>query len=391
MWDFLAFKTNWIIAIGLCTVISYIIIQCIQCYFLFKYRANLNHSESLMQQSDSIEWPLISIWVAARNEEDHLANCLSSLVNLDYPQNKLQILVGNDQSTDATPKIIDQFCQKYHFIQRIDVVDDESELKAKARVMAQMDRLAKGEFYLITDADVCVNPQWAKSMLLSLSENTGVSSGTTMVKSTGLDGWLQEIDWAYFMGLLNTISYAGVPATAVGNNMIVRKKAYWETGGYASIRFSITEDYKLYSEICSKGWKWNNVMHPGVLAFSEKTKGWFNLLHQRKRWLSGGKELPFYWWILFAIYGTFYFWIPLLFIYSFLSSIPTTGIFFLWGLKYFLQSVQIHLIYQKIAQDTPSFFKLLFYEFYLFAVTLGTGIFFLLPLKTNWKGRLYKV
>lgn len=383
MQDLMIFKGEIWLGIGICSVLFYIIIQCIQCYFLFQYKSDLEPAPP--------NWPNISIWVAARNEENNLEACLNSLIQLDYPKNKIQILVGNDQSTDQTPQIIDQFCLKYSYMKRVDIVDDESGLKAKARVMAQMDRFAQGEFYLITDADVCVNPQWAKTMLLTLNPRTGVSSGTTMVKSSGWDGWLQEIDWAYFMGLLNTISYSGIPATAVGNNMIVRKSAYWETGGYSSIRFSITEDYKLYSEICSKGWMWNNVMHPGVLAYSEKTKGWINLLHQRKRWLSGGKELPFYWWILFAIYGTFYFWIPILLLISVSHPSYLLSVLILWGCKFGLQSLQIQLIYSKIKQKSPSLFKLCVYEFYLFAITIGTGIFFFLPIQTNWKGRWYKV
>lgn len=383
MLDLMIFHGEFWLGIGMCSILFYIIIQCVQCYFLFQYKCDLEPAPS--------HWPSISIWVAARNEENNLEACLNSLIHLDYPKNRLQILVGNDQSTDNTPQIIDQFCQQYSYIKRIDIVDDDSGLKAKARVMAQMDRFATGDFYLITDADVCVNPKWAKTMLLTLNSSTGVSSGTTMVKSSGWDGWLQEIDWAYFMGLLNTISYSGIPATAVGNNMVVRKSAYWETGGYASIRFSITEDYKLYSEICAKGWMWNNVMHPGVLAYSEKTDGWLNLLHQRKRWLSGGKELPFYWWILFAVYGTFYFWIPIMLVISFFHPTYLLSLLVLWGCKFGLQSVQIQLIYSKIKQKCPSIFKLVAYEFYLFAITIGTGIFFLLPVKTNWKGRWYKV
>ncbi len=381
--DVLVFKQSFWISLAFWSIVFYILIQTIQCIFLFKYRPHLTKKIE--------DWPKISIWVAARNEEQNIAACLNALVELDYPKNKVQILVGNDQSTDLTPEIIDQFCAIHSNIRRIDIIDDLSGLKAKARVMAQMDQFASGEFYLITDADVCVNPNWAKTMILTMEHNTGVSSGTTMVKSSGMDGWLQEIDWAYFMGLLNTISYAGIPATAVGNNMIVRKSAYWETGGYANIRFSITEDYKLYSEICNKGWLWNNVMHPGVLAYSEKTSGWMNLLHQRKRWLSGGKELPFYWWILFAIYGTFYFWIPALLLNAISNPGVLKYVLLLWGCKFVLQSIQIQQIYRKIGQKSPNLLKLISYELYLFAVTIGTGIFFLLPVKTNWKGRLYKV
>lgn len=396
----------WSIAVahplfGIAVVIGilYIFVQCIQLYFLLTYKANF--------EAEPTNWPSISVWVAARNEADNIGDCLSALVNLDYPAHKLQILVGNDQSTDDTGSIARAWAEKHPNIQVIDIIDNDSGLKAKARVMAQLDVHATGEFYLITDADVRVKPQWAKFMIRSLPENTGVASGTTMVKSQPqYRGWdqiwahLQGIDWTYFMGLLNAISYAGVPATAVGNNMIVRKKAYWETGGYANIRFSITEDYKLYSEICDKGYGWNNVMSPEVLAHSVETKGLGSLLHQRKRWLSGGKELPWYWWILFGLFGLFYLAVPmavlgLLFAggahwmdWTTVKSMASIlGV--LWMVKWVLQCGQIATIGKKVGEQTPHWLWHTAYEFYLTFITLGTATFFVLPKKTVWKGRKY--
>ena len=396
----------WSIAVahplfGIAVVIGilYIFVQCIQLYFLLTYKANF--------EAEPTNWPSISVWVAARNEADNIGDCLSALVNLDYPAHKLQILVGNDQSTDDTGSIARAWAENHPNIQVIDIIDNDSGLKAKARVMAQLDVHATGEFYLITDADVRVKPQWAKFMIRSLPENTGVASGTTMVKSQPqYRGWdqiwahLQGIDWTYFMGLLNAISYAGVPATAVGNNMIVRKKAYWETGGYANIRFSITEDYKLYSEICDKGYGWNNVMSPEVLAHSVETKGLGSLLHQRKRWLSGGKELPWYWWILFGLFGLFYLAVPMAVLGLLLaggahwmdwttvkSMASILGV--LWVVKWVLQCGQIATIGKKVGEQTPHWLWHTAYEFYLTFITLGTATFFVLPKKTVWKGRKY--
>jgi cellulose synthase/poly-beta-1,6-N-acetylglucosamine synthase-like glycosyltransferase len=182
--------------------------------------------------------------------------------------------------------------------------------------------------------------------------------------------------------------------------MIVRKKAYWETGGYASIRFSITEDYKLYSEICSKGYGWNNVMSAGVLAHSVETKGFNALLHQRKRWLSGGKELPWYWWLLFGVFGAFYLVVPFtllgiaLFEIFGYSDIPSTGdlifwLMLLWLIKWLLQGLQIALICNKVGEKAPQWHWHVLYELYLTLITLGTAIFFASPKKTVWKGRKY--
>lgn len=372
-------------------VALYLMVQLWQLLALFRYKV-YNNFESL-QKDNQANLPQISIWVACRNEEKNIENCLNSLLNLNYPKEKIQILIGNDQSTDQTRQIIldvinlnkesVEYSEKKPQLQLVDIVDDDSGLKAKARVMAQLDKHAIGDFYLITDADVVVNPNWALGLLGSLSADMGVASGTTMVKSEGAWGWLQEIDWSYFMGLLNLISFSGIPATAVGNNMIMRKKAYWETGGYGKIQFSITEDYKLYSEICKKGWKWNNVMNPEVLAFTDKIEGFIPLLHQRKRWLSGGKELPWYWWILFGIYGLFYFITPLLLFYNFKLG------FAFWVIKFSIQSIQINRIYRLLDQPYPPIFKHLLYEGYMFLVTVSTAIFFFLPAKTIWKERKY--
>ena len=372
-------------------VFLYLIVQIWQLQALFRYEV-YNDFKTLQNEEPSV-FPQISIWVACRNEEKNIENCILSLLDLNYPKDKIQILIGNDQSTDNTrQKILDvieqyskqsQYSESKTLLQLIDILDDDSGLKAKARVMAQLDKHAIGEYYLITDADVVVNPNWAIGLLGSLSNDMGVASGTTMVKSDGIWGWLQEIDWAYFMGLLNLISFSGIPATAVGNNMIMKKDAYWETGGYGKIQFSITEDYKLYSEICKKGWKWNNVMNPEVLAFTEKIDGFIPLLHQRKRWLSGGKELPWYWWILFGIYGLFYFVTPLLLVFNI-----KIGLTF-WTLKFILQSIQINQIYRLLGQNSPPIFKHLIYEFYMFLVTVSTSIFFFLPAKTIWKERKY--
>jgi cellulose synthase/poly-beta-1,6-N-acetylglucosamine synthase-like glycosyltransferase len=353
----------------------YLLLQIAQLAVLWMYRDRTN--------SPPEEWPEISILVAARNEAENIGACMHALEALDYPREKLNILIGDDQSTDNTRDIIIDFIRNKPWFRLIDIVDEDTPLKAKARVMAQLDRHATGAYYLITDADVQVPVTWAKEMLLHFRSDTGVVSGTTMVHGNGPGAVNQEIDWAYFMGLLNIIAHSGVPATAVGNNMAVRSKAYWETGGYGTIRFSITEDYKLYQQICDKGWKWNNIISPRVLAFSAPISDWKTLLHQRKRWLTGGRELPWYWWGLFAIFGLFYFFLPLALVIS-----PVKAIFF-WCIKFVLQAAQITYIYHLLDRPKPNWLTLLRYEVYLIAITLATAVFTALPFPTVWKGRSY--
>src|SRR3972149_727912 len=68
---------------------------------------------------NSISQPLtdkqcsFSIIVAARNEERTIDALLSSLVNQQYPQEKFEIVIANDRSTDATQSIAEKYARKY--------------------------------------------------------------------------------------------------------------------------------------------------------------------------------------------------------------------------------------------------------------------------------------
>ncbi|MCX6832214.1 MAG: glycosyltransferase family 2 protein [candidate division Zixibacteria bacterium] len=68
-------------------------------------------------QNDDL--PGISIILALRNEEEHLACCLQSLVDLDYPPDKTEILLVDGMSTDRTAEIIDRWAKADQRIRRL--------------------------------------------------------------------------------------------------------------------------------------------------------------------------------------------------------------------------------------------------------------------------------
>ncbi|MFM8177591.1 MAG: glycosyltransferase, partial [Candidatus Kapaibacterium sp.] len=49
---------------------------------------------------DDIAEPLVSVVVPARNEEGNIEACVMSLLDIDYPADKLQIIIVDDRSTD---------------------------------------------------------------------------------------------------------------------------------------------------------------------------------------------------------------------------------------------------------------------------------------------------
>jgi cellulose synthase/poly-beta-1,6-N-acetylglucosamine synthase-like glycosyltransferase len=328
------------------------------------------------------ELPHVAVLVAARNEAHNIATCLQHLAEQDYPEEKISILVGNDQSEDNTGEIVDEFAKRHARITQLHINNRLGKAKGKANVLAQLAHQTDAAYLLITDADITTGNQWARTLVSFFKPGVGIVSGTTVVNGKGFMGSMQQTDWLYFMGLLLSFNRFKIRSTAVGNNMAVRREAYFATGGYEHFDFSVTEDYKLFEQVRKKGWKTINMINPGAINFSAAAADFKTLMNQRKRWLTGARDLPFYWWIIFALFGSY---VPLLLVLCFLNP-ALAGAF--WLVRFTIQSATI-AVQQNMVGIKRSFVNLVCYEIYTIAITLGTVLFFIIPVKLNWKNRYY--
>ena len=143
----------------------------------------------------------VSVLVAARNEEECIVECLEHLSKLNYPQGKIEILIGDDGSTDSTAQKIHDFIEgktgfRYYLIE-----EQFPGIKGKQNVLAHLARKARGDIFLVTDADVQVNPEWATSLVSELKGNTGMVTGPTIARGKGLFAGAQGLDWLMGMSL----------------------------------------------------------------------------------------------------------------------------------------------------------------------------------------------
>jgi cellulose synthase/poly-beta-1,6-N-acetylglucosamine synthase-like glycosyltransferase len=360
-----------------------IFIACCMLHFLVQIVTGVGIIAAYHPDKPIHHQPKISILLAARNEEQNIQTALHFIDQLNYPKEKLQVLIGNDRSEDQTEKLVKDFIFYKPHMQLISITDTIGKAQGKANVLAQLAHYATGEFFFITDADIQVSANWVNSILPEFEATTGIVSGTTLAKGTTWFQRMQAIDWIYFSGMLVGITKAGLPCTAVGNNMAVKREAYFSTGGYETLDFSVTEDYKLYEEVRRRGWLTKNIFTPGSCTFTNTLNSFKGVLHQRKRWLTGGRALPLHWKLILGIYGLFS---PLFLISLFIS--PATA-FTLTLIKMVLEILITNII-RTLAGESRFIITHFAHQFYTIVLNISLSLFYYLPLPFNWKNRSYR-
>ena len=74
--------------------------------------AGIRPRAAASETRDQETWPSISIALAAYNEEASIRETIQSLLALEYPADRLQVVVASDASTDGTDGIVEEFAQR---------------------------------------------------------------------------------------------------------------------------------------------------------------------------------------------------------------------------------------------------------------------------------------
>jgi cellulose synthase/poly-beta-1,6-N-acetylglucosamine synthase-like glycosyltransferase len=324
----------------------------------------------------------ISILIAIRNEEKNILRCLNALDSQLFPLEEMEILIGNDQSEDQSrPMIVDFIKDKPHF-KLIDIQGDLGTAKGKGNVIAHLAHHAKGEYWLITDADVAVPPTWAQGMLRGFGESVGVVTGFSTVQHKGLIAILDGLDWVNNIGLMNVASMLRLPTNSMGNNMAVSRLAYFQTGGLEVQPFMITEDLAMFKAITKLGWDFRHLYSSDILGITQPQESFYELLQQRKRWLNGALKIPIYLVIPLLVNGLF-----LLFLLPLLFWDWQIGLV-VWGLRFLFHMGNITFFALKIKKAKILKFLPL-YEIFITFFNPLVFIFYLLPIHIQWKNRKF--
>lgn len=134
-------------------------------------RPPLDHDP--LPDRNEADHPRVSVIVAIYNAAATVRDCLESLLHLEYPQAKLELLCIDNGSTDDTPRIL----QAYEG--RLKVLRAARRGPAAARNVGA--RCATGDVIALTDSDCVVDPQWLRHLVQPLRDaRVGVAGGTIL-------------------------------------------------------------------------------------------------------------------------------------------------------------------------------------------------------------------
>lgn len=212
--------------------------------------------------------PKVSLIISAYNEEDIIEQKIKNSLELDYPKDKLEIIVANDGSKDKTSEIV----KKYPEIKLLDYKENEGKTQTQNKAVKE----ASGEILVFSDANAMYNPDAIKKIVRNFADKSvGAVCGELRYKdindSGAADG--EGLYWKYERILKKWESNIYSTLGANGSIYAIRKELY------EPLPADIISDFVEPLMIVKRGYRC--IYEPEAISF-EKPEGDFKKEFKRK-------------------------------------------------------------------------------------------------------------
>lgn len=225
--------------------------------------------------------PSVTIAVPAFNEQRTIAATLKSLLELDYPTEKLRIVVIDDGSTDGTRAIAEKFAQNAHHLSLIAKPKNTGKAASLNQALAD----CRTELFGALDADSFVEPASLKKMVGFFGDPQIMAVTPSLKIYQPATFWqkIQSIEYLIGVYLRKVFSYFGSIHVTPGPFTIFRTAFFRRHGLYDE--HNLTEDIEVALRIQSKQYRIQNTIDATVWTVGPRS--FRALIHQRRRWYVG--------------------------------------------------------------------------------------------------------
>lgn len=247
-------------------------------YSFFNLILWMENRKRLVENKKITKLPSVSILIPAYNESNSIEKTIKNILKIDYPKEKLEILVIDDGSTDDTYKIAQKYKNKI-----LKVFTKKNGGKANAINFGL--RHAEGEFVVVMDADSLPNKGALKNCMKYFNEDKVVAV-TTRILPTRERFWqkLQHVEGMLVSFQRKLHEFPNVINCTPGPFSVYKRKILKEVGGFDEK--NLVEDVEIAWRLLSRGYKIKLAFDShvdSVYPFSFKI--WWK---QRTRWSIGG-------------------------------------------------------------------------------------------------------
>ncbi|PIC96324.1 glycosyltransferase [Sporosarcina sp. P26b] len=263
-------------------------------YHMFLMQGGYRHYRSFEKvipqwEKNMGELPTVAVFIPAHNEEVVIAQTLKAMSRLYYPKDKLDVIVINDNSSDRTGEIVQEFTEKFPFIRMV-VTEPPNKGIGKSSALNEALAQSESEFIAVYDADNTPERMavWYLVMGLLNDPKAGAVVGKFRVinaKETWLTRFINIeticFQWMAQAGRWRWFKVATIP----GTNFAIRRSIMEQLGGW-DVK-AMAEDTELTIRVYNLGYHIR--FFPKAVTWEqepETLKVWWN---QRLRWARGNQ------------------------------------------------------------------------------------------------------
>lgn len=211
----------------------------------------------LLPKAKPKEFPLVSVLIPARNEEKNISNLLNSIVTQDYPN--LEIIIGDDESTDNTVSIVEKWKSKDSRIKLIHIESLPEGWLGKNYACHLLGNIAKGDYFVFLDADVVLSESFISSAISYMKNNniSLLSIFPEQIMKTSAEKIVVPIMMRILLSLLPLplVKLTRFPSLSAANGqcMIYKKSVYLKYFPNQLFKKSRAEDIEIAKYLKSQG------------------------------------------------------------------------------------------------------------------------------------------
>jgi cellulose synthase/poly-beta-1,6-N-acetylglucosamine synthase-like glycosyltransferase len=334
----MAYSSPWLEMIFLITVVVLWSMIFYQLFFTFMgliYHARAQREKQRFDESSDPTLPPVSLLIPAHNEALVIRNTLASLCALEYPRDKMEILVINDGSTDDTAEVVAAFAETDKRIRLLNVPEKEA-ARGKPHALNFGLEHARHEILAVYDADNTPEPLSLRYLVLNLLADSNLASVfgqfRTRNRKRNLLTRFINLETLSFQFMIQAGRYLTLKTAILpGTNFLIRKSVLKKTGHWDEQ--ALTEDTELSIRLFSAGYQIKFV--PYSATWEEEPEHWRVWVRQRSRWIRGNIYILRKFFIPALRLRQWKIWLELVYIfllyYLFLGSILLSHLFFITG------------------------------------------------------------